>query len=259
MSYSQGVLAIKELMGANEDISRLDFAITVASNEVPSEAINVIRTEDNSTTSITFAQNDCRALVLWAWSRKREQVTFTIEATKEVIEQAVIFGKRYSPNIPLVQGENIRIKLAKIAAAVAARVFSTDDAFERLTIEKVHVQFAVSFLREVYSKLSMAYDQFSEQQAVSEVIGDANELANVFEELKDHEQAAIKGLASSGQFLTQRGLADWVGGESIIAETLIGSLVRLHCLRRDERTGRYQKMPAFNEWLRRKTKEQNSA
>jgi DNA replicative helicase MCM subunit Mcm2 (Cdc46/Mcm family) len=42
LSYNTGVQAVKELVGAVEDISRFDIVLTLATNEVPSEVINAV-------------------------------------------------------------------------------------------------------------------------------------------------------------------------------------------------------------------------
>ena len=65
VTYNTGVEAIKELIGAMEDISRFDFVLTVANNEVPSEVINA--PADYSTADADkFTVEMCQALILWA-------------------------------------------------------------------------------------------------------------------------------------------------------------------------------------------------
>src|SRR5690606_10997782 len=161
MSYSSGVHAIKELIGANEDISRFDFCMTVAADEVDARIINEVKGVEDTSDVNRYSQSSMRSLVLWAWSRTRDQVQFTPRAVREVIDQAIQFGKQYTSSIPLVQTENIRIKIAKVAAAVAARTFSCDEAGESLIVHREHVQAACQFMRQLYAKPSMAYDSFS--------------------------------------------------------------------------------------------------
>jgi 5S rRNA maturation endonuclease (ribonuclease M5) len=107
MSYNSGVQAVKELIGANEDISRFDFAMAVATNEVDTEIINAISAHDDTDDAAKYPAHACRALVLWAWSRTPDQIEFTKAATAATIKTAIEFGKAYNSSIPLIQSENV--------------------------------------------------------------------------------------------------------------------------------------------------------
>jgi len=85
-TYNTGVEAIKELIGTIEDISRFDFALTVASSEVPSETINAPALYDTSD-SDKFTPELCQALILWAWSRSPSQVHLVIKLQKVLLER----------------------------------------------------------------------------------------------------------------------------------------------------------------------------
>ena len=252
MSYNAGVEAIKELIGANEDISRFDLAITVATDEVPSEIINA--PADYSTTDSTrYLPELCRSLILWAWSRTPDQIEFSEGATKLIIKEAINFGHTYSPTIPLVQAENIRIKLAKVAAALAARLFSSDKSGEKLIIRTIHVRTACEFLRMIYSKASMSYHTYSKSaQAISKI----TDPQQIFDDLGSNKRPAMTGLLELHQ-ITPDSLADFVG-DTLTAKSLIGELVRLRCISRMERGNWYLKNAAFSSWLRQHIKKGKS-
>ena len=157
--YGYGVEAVKELIGRPEDIARFDFVVTSATNEVP---INVINMQHHVTVPHVFTSDLCRTLVLWAWSRKPENVIFSDAATKRVLELATEQSARYVSDggIPLVEGGNHRIKLAKLAVAAEARTFSTDDGV-RVLVEDQHAEFAAKFLDACYDKRSLDYSGWS--------------------------------------------------------------------------------------------------
>ena len=140
VTYNTGVEALKELIGANEDISRFDFAMTVAANEVDTEIINTIAEYDTSDKR-KYPAELCKNLVLWVWSRKDDQIKFTSSSVKKIIEISKKLGDKYSSSIPLVQVENIRIKVAKISAAIAGRTFSTDDDCKSIIINSKPVSY----------------------------------------------------------------------------------------------------------------------
>jgi hypothetical protein len=248
--YNSGVESIKELMGANEDISRFDFAMTVAKNEVSPEIINAVNPKEDNSDLEKYPHSAARKLVLWAWSRTKDQIVFTEQAIREVISLAIRLGNKYSSAIPLVQAENIRIKIAKIAAAVAARVYSSDVKGEKLIIKSEHVKFVGDFLEMVYDKPSMGYDNFSKLAQVSAKIEDISAVDKVFKSLDADAQSAINGLGELS-YIDVANLADYVG-DSITSKALIGELVKLHCLARDKQG--YIKSQAFISWLKTRSK-----
>jgi hypothetical protein len=80
-----------------------------------------------------------------------------------VIRAAADLGSRYVADPPLIQAENIRIKIARLAVAFAARTFSTNARGELLIVRKQHVAAAVEFLDTVYGTDAMGYQQYSKR------------------------------------------------------------------------------------------------
>ena len=162
-TYSYGVHAVAELIGKAEDISRFDYVISAARTEVSIEEINK-KLDANERVEHVYNSELCKLLVLWAWSRKPEHVVFEQEAVDAILQNAIKMGKEYSSQIPLVEGANQRIKLAKIAVAAAARVFSTDEKGEKVIVKKCHVDYVVDFLERIYSKPSLDYKGYSRRE-----------------------------------------------------------------------------------------------
>lgn len=250
LTYNTGVEAIRELIGPVEDISRFDLALTLATNEVSSEIINTVVAQQKDDREM-YSTEDCRRLLLWAWSRTREQVVFTPQATREIMAISVELSQTYSPVIPLIQGETIRLKLAKLAAAVAARVFSTDRSRERLIVHGSHVRCVKQLILLFYNKPSMSYHLFSKSSPVSVKIND-------FETI----QKTLKGYSSRSELVTITGLldihkiavesmADYVG-DNMSTRDMLGELVVLKCLTRLEGCNYYLKNPSFTQWLRKR-------
>jgi hypothetical protein len=158
--YGYGVEAVKELIGRPEDIARFDYVVTSATNEVPLDQINAVR---HATVPHVYTSDLCRTLVMWAWSRRPEQVQFSDAATKAVLDLATEQSSRYVSDggIPLVEGGNHRIKLAKLAVAAACRTFSTDSTGEMVLVRPEHAEFAAKFLDHCYDKRSLDYSGWS--------------------------------------------------------------------------------------------------
>jgi hypothetical protein len=80
------------------------------------------------------------------------------EGTEDyVLDAAKDIGSRYVAEPPLIQIENARIKLARIAVAVAARTFSCDETGELVVVGNQHVDAAVQLLDTLYGTERFGY------------------------------------------------------------------------------------------------------
>lgn len=158
--YTWGVQAIRPLVGNAEDIARFDLAMSVAAGDVAAEDIN----RAYQISEQRFAQDACAALVRWVWSRTPEQVQWEAGAEQAVYAAALDLGARYTDEPPLIQVANVREKIARVAAALAARLFSADASGERLIIRPEHVRAAVTFIDKLYSMEGFGYAERSSER-----------------------------------------------------------------------------------------------
>lgn len=154
-----GVNAVLKLIGAAEDVRRLDFAVGVASGEVDTKLINSAVSEFAVVPHVYTAEL-CRLRVLWAWSRRPEHVQFTPGAVTAILEHASAMGAKYSSRIPLVESADQRIKLARLSTAAACCTFSTDDG-DNVIVTKEHADFVFEYLNSVYDARALEYNKFS--------------------------------------------------------------------------------------------------
>ncbi len=157
-TYSKGVLAIQELMKQPENISRFDFAMIVANDEVEETKINSYM---NKQVDHKYTSKVCHDLVLWAWTRNNQTVVFDEGVEKLIMEKSLLLTAEYDSSIPLVVPAEQRIKLSRLAIALATRLNSTDSLGDKVVVMKGHVEFLYDFLKETYNKPSMAYDLYS--------------------------------------------------------------------------------------------------
>lgn len=156
-NYSYGIEAVVDLIKTPEDIARFDYVLVVSHDEVDGETIN----RQRNTVPFMFSSEDEQDLILWCWSRKADQVKFTSEAVKEIYNTAKKLERLYDFTIPLIQVENVRFKLAKLAIAFAARFFSNSDNGENILVKTLHVECAEAFFRLVYGKECSGYAAYS--------------------------------------------------------------------------------------------------
>ena len=241
-NYDYGVNAVPEFVGHAEDTARFDMAITVAQGEVAIDRINV---PSPAEIEAPWPRDAARKLVLWTWSRRPDQVRFTKDAVTATLESAKRMGQKYSSAIPLVQSENIRYKIARVAAAVAAKTFRTKDG-EILTVDEACVRFAVRFMEACYDKPSMSYNWYSEtilnEDAVDEMI--VRKIVDKFQ----NADAFIRGMLSTQSF-SAADMADFTAIDQFETKHVIGALVRNGCI---FKTGPvYRKKPGFIRVLRK--------
>lgn len=155
-----GVSSVLKLFGKAEDVRRLDFAVAVASGEVDSAIVNKAVSEMPAVPHI-YTSDRCKLRVMWAWSRRPENIIFTPEATTRILECAEKMGHKYSSRIPLVEPADQRLKLARLSVAAAACLFSTDESGEDVIVKPEHVDFVHKYLESLYDSKALGYDRFS--------------------------------------------------------------------------------------------------
>jgi len=101
---------------------------------------------------------------MWVWTRQPEQITWTSGAEDHVYKVALEMGKNYVEDPPLLQAANARIKIARVAVALAARTFSTDAKGERIVVSKYHVDDAVTFMNAIYGMEAFGYAERSQER-----------------------------------------------------------------------------------------------
>lgn len=232
-----GVNAVLKLMGKAEDVRRLDIAMSVASGDVDPALVNK-SLRDIPDVKHVYTSDACNTRVLWAWSRRPEDVQITDKATQCILKAATEMGAKYSSKVPIVEAADQRIKLARLSVAAAACVCSTDETFSKVIVKPEHVRFVVDFLNQLYCAKSFGYDKLSEQDhATSDTsasniqklrskmltlpIMDFNEMVKILYQLPYFSRATLEdytGLSKDDlrmllKFLTTNTLVDKVRGD----------------------------------------------
>jgi len=221
--------AIGKLITNPEDIARFDFALVAAQEDVDSSVINSARpprAHHRATRELSSA------LVTWAWSRRPDQVHWGKGVERHVLATAESLGRRYIADPPLVQPENVRIKLARLAVAVATRLFSHDGKGEGVVVLNEHVDAAVQLLDEVYGKRWFGYADHSKKEIK------ARENARRYEVecrnyLAGHEGvlSTLRTAINDSQFRA-RDFQEFGGMEQDTATHAVGQLLRMGMVRR---------------------------
>jgi hypothetical protein len=152
--------ALQELVRNPEDVARFDFMMAAAGKDVDSSVINSTK---HRRVKHTYKSELASQLVMWAWSRRADQVKFLKGVEEYIYGAAEDLGSRYVSDPPLIQIANVRIKVARLAVAFAARTFSSDAHGECVVVKRSHVKAAVQFLDAIYGERAMGYKDHSEK------------------------------------------------------------------------------------------------
>lgn len=224
--------AIGDLVANPEDIARFDLAMVAASDDVDSKLINAAKPPK---VPHVYTTELCAALVLWAWSRRSDQVRWDLGAQRLCLVLAEKMGGEYVPDPPLVQTENARVKLARIAVAIAARLFSHDGDGENVLVTKQHVYAARSLMRRLYGAPSFGYEAYSTKELRAQAVAETGK-RECWGWLKQNPmaKAALLAVVNDKEFRV-RDLEEFGGLPRDSAQIAIGDLLRMHMIRRGHR------------------------
>lgn len=244
-SYNYGIDAMMELVGAPEDLRRFDAAIAVNSNEVSATEIGKLRA-DRMQVKPTHTHELCRELVLWSWTRDASQVKFERGAEALVVSYASKLCETFAEDVPLVDRGSMRYKLARVAAATAARTFSSQDG-ESLLVRECHADFAFDLLKTTYESPAVGYAEYSKAVNASRTMSDPAAIEKAVKTLP-HAKEFVEHILNAAKF-DQQDVQDWCGIDRADAGIVMSLLVRKKAALRLGRS--YVKTPPFIEMLKR--------
>jgi hypothetical protein len=247
-SETYGINAVLKLMGKAEDVRRLDLALSVASGDIDPALVNK-SIKDIPAIPHVYTSDVCNSRVLWAWSRRPEDVIITDEATAAILKYATEMGAKYSSKVPIVEAADQRIKLARLSVATAACVCSTDDSYEKVIVTIEHVEFVVKFLNDVYSAKSLGYDKLSDQETITTDISTDNisKLRAEFLTIPSNDLQELATILYQLPYFSRSTLEDYTGLPKDDLRVLLKFLTTQYLV--DKVKGDYRRLPLGTELL----------
>ncbi len=243
--FAFGIESIPDLIGASEDVRRFDIAIAVSSNQIKRDLME----EGTKKVPHEFTSELCRSLVLFAWTRTTDQVQFDADAVHLIKDKAIQLQKRYTDAMKLVdQGTTVH-KVARLAAALAARTFSVDDKDPHvLRVRACHVYVVLRLLYRLYDDPVMGYKQYTDHKKDQDTVRHPKAVDKYIRDLPHPEAFAQCCLSSPS--VTMDDLAAWT---SSCSRDEIGRhwsyFVLERCFFRPPKSRYYQKSVAFMKLL----------
>ncbi len=259
-NFSHGIEALKSLFPADADLRRLDLAVFLAKRDIDLSEINQLRSKPKRQ---IISSEALRQSVLWAWSRKSEDVVIDTETTKEILTEASKLSDKYgvAEDISLVSPADMRNKLARLAVAFASLVHSTDEEHCKVAVKPIHVQFVSAYLDEVYSAENCRYDIYAGYAAQQSRLDDAEieaikgelNITNTKSLIPDTTSQEILDLYRRNDVLSVTEIADMldIDRRTVTSRTKI---LQKHMLIKKTRHGLH-KTPKFVEYLSKADKQ----
>ena len=152
-------------------------------------------------------------------------------------------------NVPLVDKGSMRLKLAKLAAAVAARTYSVDVA-GGLYVRKCHVAFVHSFLDEMYKKPTFGYEAYSIRQKELDTLKTPDIVLQKINRLHEPREFVESALATNNLDLQM--ILDTCDLDRSEAQSLLSFFSRKRAIKRGGQGGRsYFKSSEFTTYLKK--------
>ncbi len=246
VEYSYGIYGFKEIVGQNQDIRRFDFAMAIPDLDVSMSEINKRHTKK---VPHVFNSEVCHNSIMFAWSRKINDIVFKKEAEDRILEIAKEFAITFNSTIPLVLGAEIRMKLARLSAALACLLYSTDESGEKVVIYKDHVEFVRLTLLRMYIKPGFDYYAYSQQREKEGKLGDEEYVREII----NNDIGLIELLLDNSRY-TKTDFETFFDFDKAGIKEMVNRLFKMRALKRYG-TSTYVKTRAFIEFLKRYKKE----
>lgn len=256
--YNSGVQAAQALVGHNEDLARFDLALTVTDDEVDNAIINKDRSTEEKKDFTEDELNAFKELVMFAWSLKPEQIDFTLGAYRECLTQTMKLSAIYHPSLPVFKGGSGRLKLARIALAIACIQFSWDNVREKLVINPAHVEAAAELLNRFYRKPSFGYARYSHVQFnLQKVNFEPEVVKKVAEHFKGKEHEFYLYISYSQGF-TKFDCGEAMGVHFMFVERVISQMFLSNLLKKGEQRSEWVLSKAGRKWVEKRLTEKGT-
>jgi hypothetical protein len=239
--YSSGVAVIESFCPAPEDVARWDMAIIVAKDDVD---IYAHRNTNGKLVPHVYTAQRCHDLVLWAWTREKKEINIG----PLTCDACYILGKRlaekYDSGFTLVHEAEQPLKLARLATALAARLYSSPDGVH-LDVLPGHVQYIYEYLQRVYDSRHFGYDTYCLNSMSGNTIANPDEVMEFMKRVQYRGCNQFLGLSK----MRLKDIEEFLGITTDEAKTMLAILLQNNALKRLG-GDYYRKSQQFNEMLR---------
>jgi len=265
-SHTFGFEMLRDIcFGKDEILSRFDVAYIVRQGDV--EFKEFASSYDQISTEFTEFQ--CQTLIKWCYSRKPDDIILESELEEYITSKSSDLLQKFHSSSQLVNIE-IRAKIFRMSVALATMLYSIppNNDWNKIYVNREHVDFICKFLDRVYCHPNMALDRYSEIKFREESLGDMRFMEGIMSHIgidqlireDEFTDGSIRQIFFDYLHAVTDGRAfivdanddsnRWCGFKYITdaCQKLIGVLCERNCLRRGKRNT-YKKTEMFSKWL----------
>lgn len=256
--YNTGVQAAQQLVGQNEDLARFDLILTVTDDEVDGKIINSDRSNGELKLFSPEEKKAFKELVMFAWSLKPEQIDFTVGAYRACLMQTMKMCGEYHASLPVFKSGSGRLKLARIALAIACIQFNWNFEQKKLVVTAKHVDCAAKVLHTLFHKPSFGYARYSKiQYNLQKVLQGEEVTIRIRDTFKEKELDFLMYLSNSLSF-TKFDVSEAMGEHHIYIERCISQMFISNLLKKGEHRSEWQLSRAGRKWVEKRITEKSA-
>jgi len=174
-NYARGIDALRDQMGQAEDLARVDIPLYIL-GDIGSE----LDKKQQTYGPMEWPRSILQWIVLWTWSRKPDDIEWTRSGMEAIWEHSKALSSQFHTSIPIFQPNEAGVRLARMSAAVAARLFASPDGV-KLRIDRPHVEAARRLYERFLGAAELGITEIKEREDAVILAGEDNGL-----ELKDY-------------------------------------------------------------------------
>ena len=250
--YDYGINSIFEVFREREDIRRLDMVMIMGTNDVPSETFY---TKKKTVVEHKYTTELCNMLIRWVWNLKPEQIHFADACVERIYVHVKELSEMFTESIPVIKIEDLRYKLARISASIAARTFNSPDGGKSLQVEARHADAAAKLLTSLYSTKTCGLRERSQSERRRTKLDSVNRVdaAKSLHTMmsEEAEMKTFRDIMLENSRITKADIMEMMGWSPTRASDILKELVRLRLIRRIGDYKGYVKTEPLIEILRR--------
>jgi hypothetical protein len=233
-------------------ITRFTLAYFMREEDTPHDLINS-KNPPKIETDIT--QADFQFKLSNAWALSPDNIVFTDKAIKKVYKLAKLMAKKYSHTIPLVQSSIQSIKIAIVAASLAAELYNMNEDGTKLRITAAFAQAACDLVMEHYDSDASGYLAYSEDIRKKSTLYQMNKFDDEISSIHTSNDGKLEDMYQSfldSSYLTKDSLELIVEGLTLPQkqQRVLTRLKKSRCIRNT--ANGWEKTKAFTTFLKEK-------
>lgn len=158
-AFRNGIEAVEPLF-ENADIRRFDLVVGFRNGTVTRDTIETQLAEP---VEHIFDAETLRANMLWAWSRKAEDIYWAPGAVEKVKAEAKRLNAKYEGSDIHLLSQDANEKIARMSQALAATLHSTDELHTMVHVLPEHVELVAELIDSVYASTDLDFEMYVKQ------------------------------------------------------------------------------------------------